>query len=211
MPIVSIDGSMRRLLILKTRNFAGICLTLISLGLIPVFPLLGLIGAFGNQVDQDKEITASFLADAQADTMLVSLGYVGCTSTCPITLATLRTVYISYTQLYSRASLDVMFIGIPIPGQIALEDEVDLYAKHFHKDFKGYGLTGDVMNRTLQEFGASFSPLLTNPQELSHTSFIYLLQKVDDTWILKHTYTDYPPKSAVILNDLLALREKSTP
>ena len=173
-----------------------------------MLPLLGLTGAFGNRIDQEKQITAPFLADAQADTMLVFLGYAGCTSTCPVTLATLHNVYIAYINESVGASLDVSFIGIPIPGQIALENEVDLYAKHFHKDFRGYSLTGDVMNQTLQEFEASFSPLLTNPQELSHTGFIYLLQKENGIWILKHTYTDYPPKSGVILKDLQALKEK---
>lgn len=192
----------------RTRIFAGICLTLISLGLIPSFPLLGLTGFFSNQVDQEKQITTPFLADVQVDTMLVFLGYVGCTSTCPVTLATLRNVYSSYTSEYSEASLEVSFVGIPVPGQIALENEADLYAKFFHKDFRGYSLTGDVMNQTLQEFGAGFSPLLTNPQELSHTGFIYLLQKENGIWILKHTYTDYPPKSGVILKDLQALKEK---
>ena len=192
----------------STKDFVGISLILISLGLIPTFPLMGLTGFFDNPLDQTKQVDVPFLAEVKADIVLVFVGYAGCGSVCPVSLATLRNVYVSYIQEHSGESLEIFFLGIPIPGQTVLEGEVDLYAKHFHEDFRGYNLREVDRYQTLQKLGANFTPLLFEPQDLSHTSYIYLLQNVNGVWMLKHTYTDYPPKAALILEDLQFLEER---
>ncbi|MCB0168265.1 MAG: SCO family protein [Anaerolineae bacterium] len=163
-----------------------------------------------NRLGQEKQISAAFLAEGQEDKMLVFWGYVGCGTVCPISMAALRNVYVSYQAEYPEEDLAVVFIGLPLPGEQPLPGSADKYAKIFHEDFRGYNLSAAAMSQAVREFDVSFSPSLTNPEIVQHSAFIYLLQREGDDWVLKRTYTDNPPQPDTILADLQTLSLQAT-
>lgn len=183
----------------------GTVFLLFNVVVVAALPWIGPFGGLGDGLQSEREISASFLAEAEEDKLLVFFGYVGCGTVCPVSMASLRTVYTSYRADYPEETLGVIFIGLPLPGEPILAGSADHYAKFFHEDFRGYDLSSSTISQAVGEFGISFAPSLTEPAILNHSAFIYLLQRSETGWGLKRTYIDSAPKSTVILADLHTL------
>lgn len=183
----------------------GTVLILFNVVLVAALPWIAPNNYWGYELQPEREINASFLAEAKEDKLLIFFGYVGCGTVCPVSLASLRTVYTSYRADYPEETLGVVFIGLPLPGEPILAGSADRYAKFFHEDFRGYDLSSSALGQAVSEFGVSFAPSLIEPDILNHSAFIYLLQRSEAGWVLKRTYTDYAPQSTVILADLHTL------
>lgn len=191
----------------KAKIYVGFGLILLTIAWMFSLPIIGMYYHIPPPFQPIKEIVSPFLIDAKEEkTLLVFWGYVGCSTACPVTLANLQIIYTTYQRDYPGEALGVIFLGLPLPGESLDDLAADRYAKHFHQDFRGYGLSRIALSQALRDFGVIFTPSLASPEQLSHSSFIYLLQKKEDSWVLRRTYTDYPPRLDLILSDLRHLR-----
>lgn len=187
------------------KTLVGVVLLISNLAIVMALPWMGLNSFTGNRVPQEKEIDVPFLGEANESEMLVFWGYVGCGTVCPVTMATLQQVYVSYQAEYPNKPLAVVFIGLPLPGELPRPNSADYYAKIFHQDFRGYSMAGAELSQAVSAFGVSFSPSVADPKLLNHTTFVYLLQRQDDQWKLKRTYRNTPLQPDTILADLRSL------
>lgn len=189
----------------RKKLYFGIGLILFNASWIFILPFVGMDTFLNRRLLTQRDVKATFLTDTGTDTELVFWGYVGCNTICPVTLSFLSSIYNTHQTEYPDHRLGVSFVGLPLPGEKNSQRVVDNWAKKYNADFKGFSLTGPEFSQTLQEFGVSFAPSFTNPKEINHSGYIYLLQKVDSRWVLRETYTEYPPNSERILEDLRQL------
>jgi len=160
----------------KTKKITGVAIVFLMAAWILVIPLIGMKG-FATRLHQEREVEAVFLADSEEELVLLFWGYVGCYTACPVSLSVLSDVYNSYTGEYPGHSLNVSFVGLPLPGEQNTQKAVQRYAQKFNRNFKGYSLSGEALGGSLREFDVSFSPSTFSPKDLNHSAFVYLLQK----------------------------------
>jgi len=117
---------------------------------------------------------------AQIHHALLFFGYPGCTTVCPTAL---RELAQAHTQAPGRAQRAVLFISVM--------DEVhptitQAYAHDFHPDFIGCQWPTSQRQAWMQRLGVSAYPLQIG--EWEHSSFVYLLQRSPQGWILTHVF-----------------------
>jgi protein SCO1/2 len=186
----------------RRKLYFGIGLIVFNLSWVFVLPFVGMNSFVNNYLLTERDVEADFLAGVDTDTELVFWGYVGCSAICPVTLSYLSSIYKTHTAEFPGHSFGVSFVGLPLPGEENSQRAVDNWAKLYNPDFKGYSLTGNEFSQALREFGVAFAPSFTNPKEVNHTGYIYLLQREEGRWVLRKTYTEYPPNHERILEDL---------
>jgi protein SCO1/2 len=186
----------------RTKLLLGIGFLVVNLFWILALPLAGRGQTIEARFQVGKPMNLPFLNDVDASRLLVFWGYVECGTVCPVSMVTLRQVYVDFRDQYPEEPLTVAFVGLATGNPIDRPDAVAAYAGAFHPDFRGFTLAGLSLSEALREFGVTWRPSLRNGDEISHTSFIYFLEKVDGEWILRHVYEDYPPDAGRILADL---------
>ena len=151
-------------------------------------------------MSSNKQIDASFLQKSKAQFSFIFFGYPECHSVCPIGLSTLSKIYSTFHNQYPDKLLDVFFINLTPEFY---EGQSSAYAKTYHPNFKGYSLPEKELERIMFSLGVVFSSKGEN--DIFHTPYIYLLQKIKKHWRLKYIYTQQNPKILKIIKDLESL------
>ena len=189
----------------KLKLSAGVLLILISISLIFSIVFFGhFTGNRAGRVEVNSKIEANFLKDEKSEVVLLFFGYVGCQAICTPALDIIQNLYKEYNLKTEDNSLQVIFINLLSELE---PNSVDAFAKSFNKDFKGEYLTKSEIYKISRDFKVYFSPSLTNKYELSHTAYIYLLIKDENSYNMKYIYTSYPPQKDEILKDLLEVNK----
>jgi len=160
------------------------------ISIIIVIVISPFIGSFFSQkhyTEMDQEIKSSVFDAYDEKNLLVFFGYVGCIDICTPRLNEISSVY----KKLKKENIDV---GVVFINTSKLQDSElsELFAKSFHKDFKGVYLEGEALNNLKKEFKVYSAPSFSKPDEIDHTSFLYLLKKVKSKYYLKIIYTSVP-------------------
>jgi protein SCO1/2 len=131
--------------------------------------------------------------------LFVFFGYVGCADVCTPRLEELSTIY-QELKYNNNIDIDTAFINL-----IYLQDPElpQLFASIFHKDFEGFYLNNDKIQKLQNEFKIYNSPSLVSQGDWDHTSFLFLLEKEIDGYYLKRIYTYVPFDKQKIIKDIL--------
>jgi len=168
-------------MIKKSLAFLAIIIVII------VSPFIGSYFSQNHYVEMDKEIISSVFNKYNEKNLLVFFGYVGCIDICTPRLNEISSIY----KKLKKSNLDV---GVVFINTSKLQDQElsDLFAKSFNKDFKGIYLKEEALNNLKKEFKVYSAKSLSNPNEINHTSFLYLLKKIKSKYFLKIIYTAVP-------------------
>jgi len=150
-------------------------------------------------IKQNKKIEAKLFGQYNNDYLFVFFGYVGCTDICTPRLTELSSIYDKLTKEHN-IDIDTVFINL-----IKLEDKElpQLFASYFHEDFDGFYINNANITFLENEFNIYSSPSLFRDGEYDHTSFLFLLKKVNNEYYLKRIYTNSPFDKDKIVNDIL--------
>lgn len=155
------------------------------------FPLLSLDGHKDGVIQLNKPIELPFLVDKNIEEVLVYFGYVGCEHICTPALQEIAAIY---SALPMKETVQVYFINISKEGGGA-----HAFATYFHPDFIGLEYDkGYKLKDTLHVYS---SASLSGDGTMSHTGFLYRIQRTDETYSLRAMYVTRPfSKEAIIQN-----------
>jgi protein SCO1/2 len=160
------------------------------------FPILSLSGLEESSVSLNEKIKLPFKVDENKSLFLLYFGYVGCPDVCPASLNEIDNIYKRIDGKY-KDRVGVYFINIIDSGN------ADEYAKYFNKNFKGVDLSLVNVMKFMNELHAYKSDPLTNSGELYHTSYLYLIKKINyDKFILKKMYYTHPYDVNIVIKDI---------
>ncbi len=176
------------------KNIIGI------IAIITAIVLLPFISSYFSQkeyVEINREIRSTLFDSYDNKNLLIFFGYVGCADICTPRLYELSLIYEKLKD--TKIDVQVLFINLT-----KLEDPevANLFAKSFNKDFKGIYLQKPELESLKREFNVYSAPALGDPDEVDHTTFLYLLKKVDSKYYLKKIYTKTPFLISIDGNDL---------
>lgn len=179
--------------------FPVLLIIVLFLGIIPLMQSFIFQETTDGKLELNKKVEISFLPKSDNRISLVFFGYFGCTDVCTPVLKDLSRIYNSNEFYEYKKRVDVYFVNL-------LDDvydfEPDVFAKYFNKDFKGIYLTKKEIMNIDRGFGLYFAPSLANPAQLDHTSFIYMVLKEDNGYILKKSYITTPINKKELIKDI---------
>ncbi len=174
-------------------HFQKILLSFLALVAVLVlgFPMLFLDGHKGGVIKLDKEVTISFDVKDNVKDLLLYFGYVGCEDIC---LPALKEIASIYDALSHKKSVQIYFINLAKKGEGS-----ELFARYFHKDFLGLELRdiGPLQNQLRVYSSAS----LSGDGKISHTGFLYRIQRYKNGFKLRSIYVTKPFNAAAIIED----------
>ncbi|OHE07561.1 MAG: hypothetical protein A2513_01845 [Sulfurimonas sp. RIFOXYD12_FULL_33_39] len=189
----------------KIKILFTITLFVLFLFAIPIFQsLLFSSSALKNsKIVVNKEIDADFLKNIDKENIVLFFGYVGCTDVCTPILEQLNNIFLSNEAKNLKDKASIVFVNL-IP-QIDSE-QPQLFASFFNKDFIGLHLSKKDLYAVDRKFGLFYSAGVSNEDGLSHSDFIYLLKKQNDTkTVLKNIYMTHPINSKELIKDIKEL------
>lgn len=181
------------------KTVSGIVLLSMMLGLLMLFPLMaGFIGKDTRSVEVNiATITPPFLKDEHAQAVLLYFGYVGCTAVCAPTLNEIVPIY---NQLHAKVpSLSFYFVNLN-PAQPS--NWVEPFAKSFHPDFHGVYTSAAEIKQLERNFNLA---VVSNNQEIGHSSNLYLMIKENGHYTNRRIYTTHPYDEKQIEHDVKRL------
>jgi protein SCO1 len=152
----------------------------------------------------DKEVKADFIY-SDKKIILLFFGYFGCKDVCTPLLYKLSDLYESQEFTTIKDEVDIFFINLTPEAE---QDQPDLFAKFFNKNFKGVYLSKKDIFNLDRTFGVFFSRDLSDKTELNHTDFVYLIENNLNSKILKSMYSIHPLKTAKLIDDMILLDSK---
>jgi protein SCO1 len=167
------------------KNTLGIVLVILSCAWLFALPFLPLSG--------NKAIAADLLPANHGAYALVFFGYPGCNQICPATLRVMSEVR------HDAPEVELVFINLD--WKLSAHTST-AYARYFHPDFLVYHLDAHALIGLLEAFSVSFSR--TESQLVSHSDYLYLLNKDLPYWRIRHVYRN-PAQPKAILSDLKQL------
>ena len=148
----------------------------------------------------NERIEAPYLNNNGKDLQLVFYGYVGCTKVCAPMLHDLSVFYDSAE--FSPLKPFVGFSFVNLMPQIK-PDQPDVFAKSFNPLFNGIYLTQKEIMTIDREFGLFFSRRLSEPDEIDHSDYLYLVQRQENgDLILLNIYMTHPLNSKSLVTDI---------
>lgn len=147
----------------------------------------------------DKKVTAPFIK-SDKENIIIYFGYVGCADICTPFLYKLADLYESDDFKTLKENTDVFFVNLT--PKIA-PDQADLFAKFFHKEFKGIYLSRKELLSLDRTFAVFFSDDLQDSTELNHTDYLYLIKNKSKIKVLKSIYFTHPLRCEKIINDII--------
>lgn len=171
-----------------------------AIAIIAAIVLLPFVSSYFSQkeyVKINKEIKSTLFDSYDEKNLLLFFGYVGCIDICTPRLHELSSIYEKLKK--AKIETQVLFINLT-----KLEDPelADLFAKSFNKNFKGIYLEKPKLDTLKKEFNVYSAPALGNSAELDHTTYLYLLKKVDSKYYLNKIYIKTPFHISLDGNDL---------
>ncbi len=155
------------------------------------------------RIDKEVPLNLDFLKNETAPIVLLYFGYVGCKTICTPSMSELSRIYDqidkSKTKVYFGNLLDIYDKELP-----------QLFAQHFHKDFRGVYLNKKEIQKIANQLRISFTTYVTDVGELDHSGYLYLLEKSksDKNYRQKYIYTTRPFDEKTIVNDINKLTQK---
>ncbi len=171
------------------KNSFGISLILLSLSWLFILPFIPL--------NSDKSLSENFFTQNRGQYMLLFFGFPGCHTICPPTLKKMGELYQVYQQNTTDNLLDITFINLllTVDKQTAID-----YAKQFEQHFITYQPTEAQLAELTRQLGVySYQ---TQAQTLEHSGYIYLLENVENQWIIRHIYPNNQRLNARFFDDL---------
>lgn len=139
----------------------------------------------------NEKVSIPFAVAEDKKELLLYFGYVGCDTICMPALGEIARLY---EDLPNKKEYQVYFINLLKEGGGAND-----FAQFFHKDFIGIDLLdAKGLQETLHVY---HSDSLQGDGALSHTGFLYRLQRSKDLFILKSIYVQRPFDIDIILTD----------
>ncbi len=135
--------------------------------------------------------------------LAVYFGYTFCPDVCPTSLGSLASALNSFDE--KRASnLQGLFISVD-PDRDKI-DNLDEYAKYFHKNFQGATSNKENIDDITKRFGTFYEKVYLKNSKMdysvSHTSYIYIFDK-DGNFVEKVDHFSDPAYIKTVLNKLL--------
>lgn len=177
------------------QKMIGSILLLSAVLFLMLFPLFGhFLDKSGSTVHMEKKgIQPWFLEKEGSKAVYIYFGYVGCTSICIPSLNELSPLY---TKIQSKSDKTAFYFVNLNPTQP--HEWVEPFAKSFHSDFKGVYATVNQTNTLERDFNLA----VTDGDEMSHSSNLYLMVRENNGYVLKRIYTTHPYAEKVILEDI---------
>jgi len=139
-----------------------------------------------SRVSLHQAIELPLILNTDKKIELIFFGYSGCTDICTPRLHTIAKWYDSFKY---KDKVQVKFLDISQPYDSFLPN---LFARSFHKDFRGVYLTETNLRQYTKAFNVYFSKSLVNKYEFDHTANLYLLKRSKNLKELRYIYTAYP-------------------
>lgn len=180
------------------QKMIGSILLLSVIAFLMTFPLVGhFLDESGSAIHMQKEgIEPWFLEKEESKAVYIYFGYVGCTSICIPALNELSPLY---RKIQAKTDKTAFYFVNLNPTQPS--EWVEPFAQSFHKDFKGIYLSVDQTNKIEQDFNLA----VTDGDEMSHSSNLYLMVREKNAYVLKRIYTTHPYSEKAIFDDIKRL------
>ena len=173
--------------------------------LLPIFLIITIVlvmfagnfSSIGSKVELNKKIQAKIFDKYESEFVFVFFGYVGCADICTPRLEELSNIQI---ELKNRVEIETVFVNLT---KLQDHELPQLFASTFNKEFNGVYLNSEELREVKSEFGIYGASSLMSDEEFDHTSFLFLLQKIDDRFYLKRIYTHVPFSKEIIIEDVI--------
>jgi len=149
---------------------AGLWLSMVAF--IVWLPLLPLVS--------NQPLESPFIKSLRHDKAIVFFGFGHCDQICPLTLATLASVFDSPGS--QSLNTQVVFVDIDANSNAQAAND---FAQQFHRSFIGYHPSADELKRLTVEFGLNTGQ---SGEQISHQGRTYLLTRDKQDWRLAVTY-----------------------
>lgn len=170
---------------------------LIALG----FPQLYTSEETVGRVQSERSIELDIFQEEDGTVVLMYFGYVGCTTICAPAMYEIDKIYKSIPS----KKVKVYFVNL---SDIEDKELPELYAKQFNENFHGIYLDTKALKNLTRKMNIVFANSPVDPTEISHTGYLYLLQKNKDNYQQKYIYTTKPFNLKLIKKDIKNLLSK---
>ncbi len=149
------------------------------------------------RIDKETSLDLNFLKNETSPIVLLYFGYVGCKTICTPSMSELGKIYNQLdhakTKVYFGNLLDIYDKELP-----------QLFAQHFHKDFRGVFLDKQEIQEIANQLRITFTTSMTDSGELDHSGYLYVLEKgvYDKNYRQKYIYTTRPFDEKTIVSDI---------
>lgn len=147
------------------------------------------------KIYKEVETNFNFLNNEKKTHVLLYFGYVGCTTICPPALNEISQIY----EKLDKNKFTVYFINLQINTP---KENVDQFAKVFHKDFKGIYLNKKEISEIISKLNVRYLPSMIDNNEIDHSGFLHYLKKNNGNFFQKFIYTTRPFDIEYIIKDL---------
>ena len=145
----------------------------------------------------EKEIIADFdfLKNEEKNYVLLYFGFVGCTTICPPALNEISQIY----KKLDKTKFSFYFVNLQ---EDTPPENVELFAKVFHPNFKGVYLDKENITKTISKLNVKYTKALFDKNDIEHSGFLYFLEKENNLFVQKYIYTTKPFAIDLIAEDL---------
>ncbi len=158
-------------------------ITVIALSLFLVIGLPILLLFLSNTISSEhprvgKEIHFPFLDNADSEIQILFIGFVGCESVCPSSLAKLATI----AKIEDIPPFEATFIDIRSNEEWVTANE---YAQNFSFAIRGIHADSELRSLLRKNLGVHFSEYYTRLSQIRHSDDFFVLKKTSqNTWII---------------------------
>lgn len=155
------------------------------------------------RINKEISLDFDFLKEEKSPVVLLFFGYVGCSNICAPAMTELSRIY----EQLNKTKTKVYFINVL---DATSKELPNVYAKNYHKDFKGIYL--DVLGLQKIADKLNLSIIKIDNTEVSHSGYLYVLEKdlVSKKYNLQYIYTTRPFDEKSIIFDVNSLMEKKS-
>lgn len=145
----------------------------------------------------EKEIITNFdfLQKEEKNYVLLYFGFVGCTTICPPALNEISEIY----EKLDKTKFSFYFVNLQ---ENTPPENVELFVKVFHPDFKGVYLDKENITKTISKLNVKYAKALFDKNDIEHSGFLYFLEKENNLFVQKYIYTTKPFAIDLIANEL---------
>ncbi len=178
-----------------------IAVTVTFLLFIPLFQSLLFQNMADGKISINREIKVPFLPYSEKKLSLLFFGYYGCSDVCTPFLEKLSTIYESDVFKSYKKDVDIYFVNL---NPAVKKHNPDEFAKYFNQNFQGIYLTHNEIMSIDREFGLYHTSSLRDKSKINHTDNLYLLEKSNGKFKLKHIYFSKLLKADMLSKDIAA-------
>lgn len=152
------------------------------------------------KITVEKTVVAPYLLSTKKRLFLVFFGYVGCTKVCMPMLERLDEFYRSPDFHSVRDDVGVVFVNL-MPGVDSHAPEA--FARSFNPEFEGVYLDHRQLLTIDRDFRLFFARSMIHPDEIDHSDFLYLVEKMPDGELrLDAIYHTRPLNTRMVVRDV---------